>query len=189
MLFRSKGLPVDSILDIAPHVYSGHFHIRQRREYGSKFINYVGNPFEMNFADANDPKGFYIIDVQNDTEEFIPNKLSPVHHKLYASKILNEDLSKKADEIKNNIIRLVVDAKITADVIDKLQHNINLHKPASCTVEFLLNINAVDMLKDISADMIGINIENSIAEFVNNLDITDKKQLIEECITYYKNIK
>ena len=184
-----KGIEPTSVLNLSPRVYSGHFHLRDKREYQNSYINYVGNPFEMNFGDINNQKGVYILDLNNDTEEFITNDISPKHCKIFASEVANTDVKKYKQSIANNIVKLIVDIKISADAIDKIQKNIILYKPALCTVEFLLNINDIDMLKDISADMSGVNIENSITQFVNNLEIKEKKELISECLGYYNNIK
>jgi len=184
-----KGLDVTNLLKLSPRIYSGHFHLRDRRDYQSSFVCYVGNPFEMNFGDINSSKGIYVLDLKTDTSEFIQNNISPTHFKLFASEILNKDLKKYKPQITNNIVKIVVDTKISADVIDKLQQSIIIYKPAVCTVEYLLDINAIDMLQDISSSMSGVNIENSITDFVNNLEIPNKEELIEECLSYYKDIK
>lgn len=184
-----KGFDTAKLFDLGPKVYSGHFHLRQRRQYQENFINYVGNTFEMNFSDDGDQKGFYIIDPDEGLEEFVPNIVSPKHFKLLASQVLNLDLASLADKIKGNIIKLVIDTKISAEVIDMLQRNIILQRPATCTVEFLLNINAIDVLQDLKAEMVGVNIQDAITKFIENLEINDKPQLTEECLAYYKDIK
>ena len=184
-----KGTDPITFLNLAPRIYSGHFHLRDKREYQNSFINYVGNPFEMNFGDVNNVKGFYILDMSDDSEEFIPNPISPHHHKIFAADVLDGDLSKYKDRIPGNIIRLVVNTKISPDMVDKIQKNIIIHKPAACTVEFLMDVKTLDMIKDFNSDMTGVNIENAIVDFVNNLDIDNKPSLTTECVRYYKDIK
>jgi DNA repair exonuclease SbcCD nuclease subunit len=57
-------------------VCSGHFHTKSSKEN----IHYLGAPFEMTWADYNDPKGFHIFDTVTRSLEFIrnPNSLFKV---------------------------------------------------------------------------------------------------------------
>ena len=50
-------------------VFSGHYHIRQ--EKGN--VLYLGTPYQLNFGDAGNEKGFYILDLATDKLEFILN--------------------------------------------------------------------------------------------------------------------
>ena len=51
-------------------VMSGHFHKRSTDGH----IYYLGCPYEMTWADCNDPKGFHVFDTETRTLEFIPNE-------------------------------------------------------------------------------------------------------------------
>jgi|688.fasta_scaffold00188_42 DNA repair exonuclease SbcCD nuclease subunit len=51
-------------------VLSGHFHHKS----SSDNITYVGTPYEMTWADYNDPKGFHIFDTETRSLEFVENK-------------------------------------------------------------------------------------------------------------------
>lgn len=53
-------------------VFSGHYHHRSNN--GN--IQYVGTPYEMTWADYDDPKGFEIFDTETRTSEFISNPFS-----------------------------------------------------------------------------------------------------------------
>lgn len=50
-------------------VLSGHFH--HKSSEGN--IHYLGSPYEMNFGDINDPKGFHVLDTDTGDVEFIQN--------------------------------------------------------------------------------------------------------------------
>ena len=54
------GYKIKDMLTLAPLVISGHFHIRHEKTYGSGTIMYVGNPFQMDFGDVDNDKGYYI---------------------------------------------------------------------------------------------------------------------------------
>lgn len=58
-------------------VYSGHYHIVQRDQN----FTFVGSIFQMDRNDYKDQKGIFIIDVENEEEEFVENKVSPVFQK------------------------------------------------------------------------------------------------------------
>ena len=59
-------------------VCSGHFH--HRSSNGN--INYLGNPYELTWADFEDPRGFHIFDTGERSLEFIQNPFS-IFSKVY----------------------------------------------------------------------------------------------------------
>ncbi len=59
-------------------IFSGHIHYRQEH----KNIYMVGCPQSTKFSDLGNDKGIYILDVDNDTTEFIKNDYSPIHIEL-----------------------------------------------------------------------------------------------------------
>ena len=64
------------------HIYSGHIHI----PYCKGRIRNLGSTYALDFADANQPRGFYVIH-NDDRLEFIENIKSIRFHRLY-----NEDI-------------------------------------------------------------------------------------------------
>ena len=59
-------------------VYSGHIHLVQK----NKNFTFVGSIFQMDRNDYGDQKGIFVLDTNTNTEEFIPNHLSPVYKKI-----------------------------------------------------------------------------------------------------------
>ena len=69
-------------------IFSGHIHtpniFKNRYNLGSTYV--------LNFADANQDRGYYVVD--NDNVTFVPNKTSIKFYRLYNDEILNADLTK-----------------------------------------------------------------------------------------------
>lgn len=81
-------------------VKSGHIHLVQ----SNKHFSFVGSPFQMDRNDYGDQKGIFIIDTNDDSEEFIPNLVSPIF--------------KKVRIVKEEDIELLEELKGTKDYID-----------------------------------------------------------------------
>lgn len=83
-------------------VYSGHIHIVQR----NKNFTFVGSNFQMDRNDMGDQKGITILDIEDGSEEFIPNKVSPVFKKIYVR--TQEDVLSLYDIEDSDYIDLLV---------------------------------------------------------------------------------
>ena len=95
-----------------------------------------------------------------------------------------------AEVIKDNIIRLIVDKPVPADVVDALQAKIKSFAPAVATVEFTTSgdiINVDEAIKN--SDLSDVSIEKAINEFVSFIDTTNKDQIAERCLDFYSKCK
>lgn len=94
------------------HIYSGHIHI----PYCKGQIRNLGSTYALNFADANQPRGFYVIH-DNDKLEFIENTKSIRFHRLY-----NEDIFTTSHMNDSDYIELYInkDNMGTQTYIDKI---------------------------------------------------------------------
>ena len=81
-------------------VFSGHFHRFQH----NKNIVYVGSPFQMNFGEIGQKKGFIVLDDYINEWEFIPYD-GPEYMKFYVSEFNDVD-------VENKFVGVVVDTKI-----------------------------------------------------------------------------
>ena len=61
------GLDYEKMLFKGKKIFSGHFHLKQEKEK----IHYIGTPYQLDWNDSGDIKGFYILDLENDKLEFI----------------------------------------------------------------------------------------------------------------------
>jgi calcineurin-like phosphoesterase family protein len=76
-------------------VRSGHIHLVQSNDC----FTFVGSIFQMDRNDIGDQKGIFVIDTENDTEEFFPNKVSPVFRKF---RVVDEKSIDDLDELKGS---------------------------------------------------------------------------------------
>lgn len=92
-------------------VYTGHIHYRQR--VGN--INFVGCPYELTRSDMGNPKGYWILDLEKGTEEFIHNPTSPKFIRFGVSEILDMTLEELKQKCKNNFVDVYLDENEAID--------------------------------------------------------------------------
>jgi len=187
----SHGISTQKLLDRADLILSGHFHLRDERQYDNKKIVYIGNPFEMDFGDIDSTKGYYILDFNNLNLEFFVNNFSPKHRKLHLSDLLKTDKpdnNKLKTDIENSIVKIIIDKKINSDSIDALLKKVAIYKPFTLTVDYDIVENSL-IAEDATIEFSGVDFNKTIEEFVNLLDIEDKPIIIDYCQELYKKCK
>lgn len=75
-------------------VRSGHIHLCQENNN----FKFVGSIFQMDRNDIGDQKGITVIDTSDESEQFFPNKVSPVFKKF---RVTNEQDVERLDELKD----------------------------------------------------------------------------------------
>ena len=87
-------------------VLSGHFH--HRSSDGN--IMYVGTPYEMTWADHNDPKGFHVFDTETRECLFVTHGMRMFNKVLYDDGTTDFEFWKEYDfdELKETYVKLVV---------------------------------------------------------------------------------
>jgi DNA repair exonuclease SbcCD nuclease subunit len=87
-------------------VLTGHFH--HKSTDGN--ITYVGTPYEMTWADYNDPKGFHIFDTQTREMEFVQNTFRMFNKVVYDDAETDFEFWKKYDfdSLKDCYVKVVV---------------------------------------------------------------------------------
>mgnify|MGYP000058694744 CR=1 FL=1 len=102
-------------------VYSGHIHYRQTKGK----LRMVGTPYQLTRSDANNTKGFDLVDLSTMEETFFENDRSPKFLKYYLKELLNMPLGKFKSEIENNFIDLFVPSDIAStNALSKLINKI-----------------------------------------------------------------
>ena len=179
----------DILLNKAPLVFSGHFHQRDEKVFeDAGTIVYVGNPFQMDFGDAYQRKGYYILDIATSKYEFIENDDTPKHLKIVLSELIKIDptpiICKEA--LSGNIIKMVIDKNISTEHLDLIVTKFSMFSPADVRIDYDVNYNKINVSSD--ADIIGaggFEIESVINEFVEMLSIENKKEVIEYTLSLY----
>lgn len=186
-----EGFKSNDLTKFAPLVVSGHFHLREERKYENGTILYVGSPFELDFGDTQSSKGYYILDTNDLSYKFYSNNISPKHQKITLSNLIQiDDFNNKAPELlSNNIVKLVIDKKIEGKDLEKLSLKLNSFHPLNIELDQTYNFSLFtqDQISDV--DLSGINMSKAITEFVDMLDIQNKKDVIEYTLSLYESCK
>lgn len=183
------GIKSTALLDKADLIMSGHFHLRDERKYDNKTILYIGNPFEMDFGDIEDTKGYYILDFNDLSYKFFENTISPKHKKIAISELSKFVALSAADiktNIQNNIVKILIDKNIQTDDIDLLIQKLSAHQPFNLSVDYSLYNNSVIINEDQACDISGVDMSKAIEEFIDVLDIDKKPEISKYCVELYK---
>jgi DNA repair exonuclease SbcCD nuclease subunit len=184
--FKSKDL-----LKYAPLVVSGHFHLREERQYEQGNILYVGSPFELDFGDTGTTKGYYVLDFNTMKYEFTPNNISPKHIKITLSDLIKIDnFSTQSKELfGKNIVKLFVDRLVDSSDLEIITSKINTTTPLSLVVDHVATFDKFGATSQSEVDLSGVDIAQAITDFVNLLDIQNKKEVTEYTVSLYNSCK
>jgi len=166
----------------SPLVFSGHFHLRDEREYKNSKIIYVGNPFEMDFGDTESTKGYYLMNFDTMEYTFHENEISPKHKKIKLSEYENAP-----SVVENNIVRIIVDKNIESEELEKYSANIKSQNPIAISFDNTIAFNPVSEELDEEYDLSGIDMVKAISDFVGLLDIDNKEDVTKYTTELYKN--
>lgn len=102
-------------------VLSGHFHHKSTN--GN--ITYVGTPYEMTWADHNDPKGFHVFDTDTREMAFVKNTFTMFNKIVYDDSVTNFDHWKAYDydSLKESYVKFVVLNKQNPYLFDHVVDN------------------------------------------------------------------
>lgn len=181
-----EGIKIKDLLLKSSLVISGHFHTRHEKKFGRGTILYCGNPFQMDFGDIDNDKGYHILDLETSEYTFYSNNISPTYKKISLSDLVKEGTltPRICKSIANNIIKLKIDRNIVREDLNILINKINQLKPLNLILDYDVAYNKISSDKQ-EADLSGIDIPDAIHEFVNLLDIEDKKDILQYTLELY----
>ena len=185
----ASGFDSKNILEKAPLIISGHFHIREERKYkdGGEIL-FVGSPYEQSWGDyGTSTRGFYILDIPTSNYEFVENTISPKHKKIRLSEITSAD--KITDSIKKdfkgNIVQLIIDQDITSEKVDKLVTLLSVFGAVNIKTEYILEDRF--SVEESTYNFDAVDIPASITEFVNIMEgLTYKEDVLKYILELYK---
>jgi hypothetical protein len=140
----------------------------------------------MDFSDANNSKGYYILDIDTNKYEFVENCVSPRYVKLSLGELAynNYSATELSTLLKGNFVKIKVDKSVTVDDMTLLTRKLSLLQPEHIATEYDIIIN--DEPAFTNKDLSGINIEEAIEEFINILDVENKKDILGYTVDLYK---
>lgn len=182
-----KGEESKNLLEKSPFVISGHFHHKDHREYPKGQILYMGSPYQQNFGDVNEERGYYIIDTENNTFDFFVNDFSPSYHKVSVKNIKQGKITSKnlKEIIPNNFISLTVDEVLPSDDITLLAGKIQNLNPVFFRIDY----------KDLTQDLTSnqqleydtVDIVKNMQDFINSIENIEYKDEVANYLTELYN--
>jgi len=103
------GMDPNLFLNAAKLTLSGHYHGQSTQIKTDNKLLYVGSPYPLTFANANDKHGVWIIDENLDCE-FIENKISPTFVDIW-----DTDCDKELPDLSNSFLRLHISRLLTKE--------------------------------------------------------------------------
>jgi len=168
-------------------VISGHFHHRSSEGH----IFYVGSPYEMTWADFDDPRGFHIFDTDTRELQFIENP-----HKMFY-KVAYNDTKETVDtidamdysEFKNKYVKVVVKNKGSHMLFDRFINNFYQSEPADLGVveDFTdYTANNVESIVD-QTDSTHVLVDKYVDSIEMTLDKTKMKAVMRDIYNRAQN--
>ena len=153
-------------------VCSGHFH--HRSSNGN--INYLGNPYELTWADFEDPRGFHIFDSSERSLEFIQNPFS-IFSKVYYDDEKVDPSTVDVSQYANQHVKLIVVNKKDYYKFDQFIERLYKVNP--------LELKIIEDLSEFESDAMGdqeVDLEDTItllSQYVDSLDTEADKDRIK----------
>ena len=171
----------DHFLSRFEEVLSGHFHIQNRK----KNVHYIGTQYQLTFSDLGERKGFYVIDTETRTKEFVENPFKMFYQIEYDDVhtdtkkfLVEEDFSK----YENCFVRVLVINKTHPFLLDKLMDE--LYDNGVQSISVIEDIKTSDLSEeeqvDLSKDTLSL-----ITSEVDNFESKRSGKIKEKIQTLY----
>lgn len=174
-----KGIENKDGMDTKPFekfemVLSGHYHHKSSK--GN--IHYVGTPYQLTMHDANDPRGFHILDLSSRKMEFIENPYKMFNVIEYSEETCFSEL----EQYRNSYVKVYV--KERSDNFDIFLDHLNQVNPIKVNiVEDVINLESDEEI-DVAVESTQ-SIITKYVDGINNKDI-DLDRLKSELLSLYE---
>jgi DNA repair exonuclease SbcCD nuclease subunit len=184
------GIKIPELLNKYPLTFSGHFHTRSEKTFKEGKIVYVGNPFSTTFNDVNNQKGYYVLNTDSLEYSFCGNNISPKYYKLNLSDIIKEEgITNNIKQLfAYNFLNIKIDKNVSADDIHVLQTVFSQLKAEQIIYDYDLSYNKIQN-DTTDQDFSGVDIPAAFEQFIQMLDIDDKRDMTEFMVDLYKKHK
>ena len=155
-------------------VFSGHYH---HRSNGGN-IHYLGSPYGFVWSDWNDSRGFHVFETRTRDLEFIENP-NEIFHKIYykdGAKTFESIRDTDYSYIKDCYVKVIVEEKTNPYLFEQFLEALYQENPADLNV-----IDGYDDLDEDDPEAIdqAKDTMTILREYINALDLQDKKELIK----------
>ena len=120
--------------------------------------------------------------------EFTENTISPIHRKIYLSELVK--IGSITEEVKtqfrNNFIKFIIDKNISPDEVDIVLKRFTALHPISINVDYAVNFDKYKLDESNIYDFSGIDVITAIDEFINLIDIDNKKEVSDYTTNLYR---
>ena len=154
-------------------LFTGHYHTPSDKKSGGVGIKYLGSPYQTDRTDLDLARGYYILDIDDDTVEFVENTKSMKH-------ITVEYPDTIPDDSENYITTLVIDSdkvekkRDLYKYLDAVSAQTHLVVPHIKYISSALKADVEDMQVDSMTEM-----KDVIVEYAKTVDgIDDKKDAV-----------
>jgi DNA repair exonuclease SbcCD nuclease subunit len=174
------GFSYKDLFKYSNYIISGHFHKKDHRKFEKGEILYLGSPYQHNFGDIFDARGIYVFDLKDNSFEFIENNISPKHCRLSIKGSIDEDV------IKNNFVSIVVDGDTKEEDINSYAAKVAALSPQTVRIDYdgeKTKIESTQQNELGTSDLL-----KSIEEYIETLDIENKKEVVEYVKELYNSL-
>ena len=177
-----SGVYANELLKNIKHVYAGHYHEGIYRTYEQgKSICYIGAPYQITRNDYNRPRGYRVLDVGSEKDEFIEN-----HESIIFTK------HRYPDEVDESIVSgNVVDMEVPIELANK-KFNEYIDKLEKLGPAYPVNVNVIVSESEETEilDTDNLNIITLFQEFLKTHETeVDKDKLNKAFMDLYNQYK
>lgn len=179
-LYISKhGDDANHYIELFPNVkkiYSGHYHTQSKQRIKNIDFQYLGAPFQYTRIDANDTKGWWVLNTETLEDEFVQSKdIIKFISINYPNDLLENELK---NQVCGNIIDIIVSTdKFLSKEFNKFIDLVNSYNPYRCETKLIGDeVNVKQEIKkrerDENEDASNRNVLDLIFDYIDTLNLS-----------------
>lgn len=157
-------------------VFSGHFHTPQKRSVDNMEFVYCGSPYQGDWGEVDQKKGFYILDTDTLEYEFIENTQSAKHIKVFYGDDIDPSI------IKNNFIKVFIKESQTTEDKKIEEFTQKISDSGMATISTCIIKEELELDNSVLISESGQTLLELIMEFVSIQESIENKEKIKEII-------